>query len=135
MTDSTTPDGGIEISIIVPIYNVADYIEECLESIEQQSFALPFQTILIDDCSTDDSLKVCQEFAHRSPEKFRLLQNDNNRGVSATRNYGLEVITGKYFMFVDPDDLLPSEALALLHEAAESSGCSIASRHRRPVSR
>jgi CDP-glycerol glycerophosphotransferase len=119
-----TPDP-VEITIIVPVFNVAPFIEGCLQSINLQSLKLPFEVILIDDCSTDESAAVCGEFISAHPQRFRLIKNSPNQGVSATRNRGLDEMTGRYFMFVDADDLLPPDALGLLYDAAQQSGASI----------
>lgn len=123
--DSPDSYRGPRVSVIVPVYNVAAYVEACLESIREQIFDAPFEVIVIDDCSTDDSHAVCERFVARYPERFALLRNSENQGVSVTRNRGLDEARGEYFMFVDPDDLLPREALARLFSAAEESRCSI----------
>ena len=108
------------ISIIIPVYNVADYVEECLGSIDDQVFDHPREVIIVDDCSTDASAEICRRYIEQHPASaMRLLENSENRGVSATRNRGLEEAGGRYFMFVDPDDCLPAAALASLFDAAE----------------
>ncbi len=119
MHDPNVSSSEIAISIIVPIYNVAPFVEGCLQSIEQQSFTLPCEILLIDDCSTDGSIDICRRFISQHPGHFILLENPQNLGVSATRNRGLDIVSGRYFLFVDPDDLLPSDALQTLHDAAE----------------
>ena len=113
------------ISVIVPVYNVAPYVEDCLHSIRAQTCDRPFEVLVIDDRSTDDSYAVCERFLNRHPGSFTLLQNAENQGVSVTRNRGLDEAWGEYFMFVDPDDLLPQDALSRLYRAAVDSGCSI----------
>ena len=111
---STPPD----ISIILPVFNVGDYVAACLESLLGQDFDGSFELILIDDKSTDNSLEVCREFAARHPQQIRLIACETNGGVSVARNIGLEQARGTYIMFVDPDDLLPPLALASLYGAA-----------------
>jgi glycosyltransferase involved in cell wall biosynthesis len=106
------------ISIIVPVYNVGSYLREGLESLLAQNFAHPFEVILIDDCSTDDSLAICREFAGEYPHRFQLIESAANVGVSAARNIGLDNASGDYFMFLDPDDTLPAGALHDLKSAA-----------------
>ena len=126
MTTAPESDDEMMISIIVPVYNVAAYIEECLQSIAEQDFDYPCETILIDDCSTDSSVDICRRFIERNPAGgFRLLENPENRGVSATRNRGLDEAGGRYFMFVDPDDCLVPGAFASLYDAAERNSAAI----------
>lgn len=119
MPTGTETNNELMISIIIPVYKVESYVEACLDSIAAQSCEENYEVILVDDCSPDRSAKVCRKWISRNPGNFRLLKNDQNMGVSAARNLGLETATGKYFMFVDPDDLLPSGALAELFDHAE----------------
>ena len=121
MTTGTESGNEVMISIVVPVFNVAPYIEECLDSIAAQSCEETYEVILVDDCSPDKSGAICRKWLERNPGNFRLIENDRNMGVSTARNRGLEVATGKYFMFVDPDDLLPPGALAALFQHAEHS--------------
>ena len=114
-----------EISIIVPVYNVESFIEECLLSLIRQSYPKPYEVILIDDRSTDQSAEHCRRFVASYPEIFRLIENEHNLGVSAARNLGPEIIGGRYFMFVDPDDLLPPGSLFVLYDAAEKNQATI----------
>jgi glycosyltransferase involved in cell wall biosynthesis len=125
MTGTAVTHGHPMISVILPVFNVAAYIQECLDCITNQDFSEEFEVILIDDCSTDNSADICRQWVQRSPRKFRLIENEQNLGVSATRNNGLDEAAGKYFMFVDPDDLLPTQALSALYHAAERSGVDI----------
>jgi hypothetical protein len=107
----------IRISLILPVYNVAEFLPECLQSIIDQAPEFNIEALLIEDCSTDHSLQICREYADRQPDLFRLIANAENRGVSAARNTGLDNARGDYFMFVDPDDVLPAQALQNLYSA------------------
>lgn len=107
------------VSLVLPVYNVASYIRDCLQSIVAQNFEPAFEAILVDDCSTDDSAAICREFGSKYPHIFKLIECASNGGVSVARNIGLERAIGDYLMFVDPDDLLPPMALTTLVEAAE----------------
>lgn len=107
------------LSIIVPVFNVASYIEEGLDSIANQDFKHSYEVILIDDRSTDSSLDICRRYARDQADKFRLIESKANAGVSVARNLGLDQARGRYLMFVDPDDVLPPTALTDLVEAAE----------------
>lgn len=102
------------VSVIVPVYNAQKYLRKCLASILAQSYR-DLQIILVDDGSTDQSLKICRAFA----EKDRRVQvfTQENRGVSAARNLGLEHVSGKYLSFVDADDWLPRESVSRLVRA------------------
>lgn len=114
------------LSIIVPVYNVEPFVEECLQSIIDQDFDHPYEVMLINDCSPDASFEICRRFVElNQASQFVLLENSENMGVSATRNRGLEQAKGRYFMFVDPDDLLPLNTLSVLYEAAEKYDAAI----------
>lgn len=99
------------LSIIVPVYNKYDYLDACLESILNQSYR-DFELILVDDGSTDGSGKKCDQYAIRD-ERIRVI-HQKNRGVSAARNAGLEVSTGRFTGFVDSDDILEEDMYELL---------------------
>ncbi len=120
MSDLDNSETQPVVSIILPVFNVGKYIEACLESLLQQDFDRDFEVILIDDKSTDDSLVICRDYAERYPQTIYLIACETNAGVSVARNIGLEQARGDYIMFVDPDDLLPEDALRLLYEAARS---------------
>lgn len=100
------------ISIIVPVYNVEEYLEKCLDSIRNQSYAF-FEVILVNDGSTDKSLEICQEYAKKD-NRF-VIVNQTNKGVSAARNNGLAVAKGSYITFVDSDDSIRSNYLEILY--------------------
>ncbi len=85
----------------------------------EQDFTQNYEIILIDDASTDNSLQICQQFVARWPDKFLLIESVTNAGVSEARNRGLEKARGQYLMFVDPDDVLPADALTIMVAAAE----------------
>ena len=114
-----------KVSIIVPVFNVDPYLREGLESLLAQDFIHPCEVILIDDCSTDDSLAICHEFAGKHPCKIRLIESEVNGGVSVARNTGLEHARGCYLMFFDPDDILPVTALSEMVNSAEEYSADI----------
>lgn len=95
------------ISIIVPVYNVETYIEKCLQSICRQSYN-NIEIIVVDDCSTDKSVAVCERYAAKD-NRIRVLHSEKNQGVSAARNRGMEYANGDYYMFVDSDDWIEPE--------------------------
>lgn len=92
-----------KISIIVPIYNAEEWLEKCIESIINQTYN-NIEILLINDGSTDNSLKICEKFAKKDSRV--ILIDKTNEGVSKTRNVGIEKSTGKYIKFVDSDDWL-----------------------------
>ena len=108
----------MDISIIVPVYNVDRYLLKSIKSLIDQDFIGEYEIILVDDSSTDNSINVCTHLYERHSNKITLIQNSVNRGVSATRNIGMIKATGQYIIFFDPDDLLPSNALRTLFNAA-----------------
>ena len=89
------------ISIIIPIYNVEKYLHQCLESVINQSYK-NLEIILIDDGSIDKSPQVCDYYS-KSDERIKLYHRTNN-GISESRNFGINVSTGDYLMFIDSDD-------------------------------
>lgn len=91
------------ISIIVPIYNVEDYLEECLNSLLEQTYE-NIEIILIDDGSTDNSKKICDNY-EKNNERIKCFHIENN-GVSYARNFGLSKALGKWITFVDSDDVI-----------------------------
>lgn len=91
----------IEISLIIPLYNVEGVIRDCLESIIGQSF-LSFEVILVDDGSTDNSFKICEEYCKKDI-RFKYISKING-GVSSARNHGIDHAKGKYVFFLDADD-------------------------------
>lgn len=105
------------ISVIIPVYNVADFISKCLKSIQQQTFT-NFEVLMIDDGSTDNSSAICQKFSDLDPRFHYYYQE--NAGVSSARNIGLDKATGEYIAFIDADDWIESNYLQDLYEALQN---------------
>ncbi|MBQ9199857.1 MAG: glycosyltransferase family 2 protein [Lachnospiraceae bacterium] len=99
----------MKFSIIVPAHNVERYIVDCVESLLKQTFR-DFEIILLDDCSTDKTLKIIYE-KYNDNELIRVVANKENLGVSNTRNIGLEMAKGEWITFLDADDWLECNAL------------------------
>ena len=110
------------ISVIVPVYNVAPYLERCLDSIAAQTWK-NLEIWLVDDGSTDGSAALCAARAEKDP-RFHLLRQEN-AGVSAARNLALDHAAGHYLQFVDGDDFLPPDATETLARAASSTGADL----------
>ena len=101
----------ILISIIVPIYNSEEYLQDCIYSIINQTYQ-HIEIILINDGSTDKSLDICNKLS--KIDKRIIVINKENSGVSDTRNYGIKKSKGKYIMFVDSDDILDLNCCEIL---------------------
>ena len=108
----TPPFMAPSFSIIIPVYNVAPYLRECLDSVLSQTLT-DWEAICIDDGSTDGSGAILDEYAAKDA-RFRVI-HQANAGVSAARNVGLDQIRGRYFFFVDSDDYLKSEYIERLY--------------------
>lgn len=109
------------ISIILPVYNVEEYIETCLKSIRNQSFE-KYEVIIVNDGSTDGSLAICQKYEFDS--RFRIFSKENG-GLSSARNYGLNYASSKYVCFVDSDDYLDKNYLSILLDNIEKNKADI----------
>ena len=108
------------ISIIVPIYNVEKYIEECLSSVAKQTYSSYLECILVDDCGIDNSVAIAEDFVrkYRGSITFSILHHEHNRGLSAARNTGTKQAKGDYVFFLDSDDkLFPNSISDLLKVA------------------
>ena len=111
-----------KISIIVPVYNVEQYLQRCLDSIAAQTFT-DWECILIDDGSPDNSGAICDEYAAKD-ERFKVI-HQKNAGVSAARNAGLEVAKGEWIGFVDPDDYIQNDMYSFLYSLAHERNADI----------
>ena len=112
------------ISIIVPIYNVFKYLDECLHSIKIQDFT-DFEVICVDDGSIDNSANIAKEYVKKD-KRFMLFQQ-SNAGVSAARNLGLEHAKGEYICFIDADDKIECGYLSKLLALSEPNSLPICS--------
>lgn len=111
------------ISIIIPVYNVEDYIEECLESILKQTYK-NIEILLIDDGSTDKSGKICDIY-EKKDNRIKVI-HQNNSGLSSSRNNGIKIARGNYLSFVDADDVIHSKMLEILYHEITTNDCDIA---------
>ena len=109
-------------SIIIPVYNVAPYLRECLDSVLVQTFT-DWEAICVDDGSTDSSSAILDEYAARDP-RFRIVHK-NNEGVSIARNIALGAASGKYITFVDSDDVVLCDWLRVYRDVIAKVGCDI----------
>jgi len=110
------------VSLIIPVFNAAEYIEECLRSIRSQSFH-DFEVIIVDDGSSDGSIEIITDFCQKDC-RFRLVKMAHG-GVSIARNTGIDLSRGKHIGFVDADDCLYPDTVRLLVETLESTGAEV----------
>lgn len=104
------------VSVIVPVYNVGKYLGRCIDSILAQTFT-DFELILVDDGSTDDSGKICDEYA-KHDSRIKVIHQENG-GVSSARNRGLDECKGRWIAFIDSDDWVDSNYLETLLKGVE----------------
>ena len=110
------------ISIIVPIYNVENYLRQCLDSILNQTYQ-NFECLLINDGSPDNSADICREYVEKD-SRFKYFEKENG-GLSDARNYGIRQSKGSYLTFVDSDDWLENDALQQLYDALKKENADI----------
>lgn len=115
MNNKKIPD----ISIIVTVYNIENYIGECLESILNQR-GVDLECICVDDVSTDGSYELLKKYEKKDP-RIKIIKNKKNMGLSSSRNVGFRNATGKYLYNIDGDDFLKSGALERLYSCAEEN--------------
>ena len=118
------------ISIIIPVYNVEYFLPKCLDSVMKQTYR-DFEVLLIDDGSTDESARICDEYASKY-ECCRVFHRQN-AGVAASRNIGLSQARGKYIVFLDSDDYIEKELMAKVYEQMETQKYDICSYSARRV--
>ena len=111
------------ISVVVPVYNVAAYLEPCLESLARQTMS-DLEVVMVNDGSTDESPQIATAFAARD-SRFRLVHQEN-AGLGAARNTGVEHATGEFLVFADSDDLVPRHAYEVMLVALDSTGSDFA---------
>ncbi len=104
--NDNTSDTQKDISFCLPVFNVKEYIEACIKSIDSQTMNnISYEILCIDDCSTDGSYELLQTIS-KNNRAVKLVKNKENKGVSYTRNQLIEQASGTYIWFVDPDDML-----------------------------
>lgn len=111
------------ISLIIPVYNVAMYLEKCIESAMNQSYS-KIEILIIDDGSTDSSSKICDNYA--SKDDRILVIHQKNGGRSVARNRGIDESRGEYLLFLDGDDWLDSCCVEKLYEAIKENSATLA---------
>lgn len=112
-----------EVSVIICAYNAASTLPRCLDSIVKQTFG-DFEIILVDDCSTDETLAIANRYAAQDC-RIRIFHNEKNRGISYSRQRAMDNATGRYTIHADADDHIDPTMLQSLHEAAIKTGADV----------
>jgi len=112
-----------KVSVIVPVYNTEEYIEECLMSLKKQTLK-DIEFIIIDDGSTDKSYEIMQKYA-KNDKRFRIFHQEN-QGVGKTRNFGIDKARGEYIGFVDSDDYVSKNYFEELYKVADKYNADMA---------
>ena len=107
----------VNVSIIIPVYNVEDYLEECLDSVLDQSLK-DIEIICVDDCSTDNSLNILNNYAKKD-SRIKIIKNSENKGQGFSRNVGIKHAIGEYVGFVDSDDWIDTKLFELTYNEAK----------------
>ena len=115
-------DYSCSVTIGIPVYNAEKYIERCLKSVLNQTFD-DFEVLVVDDRGTDNSISIVEEIAHNHIKgtKLRIVRHDKNKGVAEARNTIIDEASGKYLYFMDSDDRISNDAIAILFDKAEST--------------
>ena len=119
MTDTSKYD----ISIIIPVYGVEDYIEECLRSVMAQKAVdkISVECIVVDDCGPDKSIDIAERIidSYNGPIDFKIIRRKKNGGLSAARNSGIHEAAGEYLYFLDSDDYISPDCISRLWQLAK----------------
>lgn len=110
-------------SVLVPVYNAGGYLDVCVQSVLQQTLR-DFELVLVDDGSTDGSGEVCDRYAAQHPDLIRVVHQPN-KGLIRTRRVGIALAQGEYCVFLDADDWLKNNALAVVQETIERTNADI----------
>ena len=110
-----------KVSIIIPVYNVEPYIEECLLSVSSQTMTEGVECIIVDDCGKDNSMSIAERFIEEYIGKisFSIIHHGSNRGLSAARNTGIKAAKGEYVYFLDSDDTITADCIQRMYAFIE----------------
>lgn len=111
------------LSVVVPAYDVEDYLPACLDSLLAQTYS-PLEVVVVDDGSTDSTGRVADSYAAAHPDVVRVLHTDN-QGLGAARNEGVSVARGALLAFADSDDVVPATAYEVMHRQMRRGGCDL----------
>ena len=105
-----------KVSVIIPVYNVEDYIDRCLKSVIEQTLE-DIEIIIVNDGSTDDSKKIIEKYINQYPNKIIYLEKENG-GLSSARNFAIPYAKGEYIAFLDSDDYIEPEMYEQMYNKA-----------------
>ena len=110
----------MDISVIIPVYNVERYIERCIHSIINQTYTESVECIVVNDCTPDNSMKIVEKLVadYKGDIHFKLLYHEQNEGIAAVRNAGLYAASGDYIVYIDSDDYCEPDMLAKMYAKA-----------------
>ncbi|MDG2059509.1 MAG: glycosyltransferase family 2 protein [Flavobacteriales bacterium] len=114
----------IDISIIIPVYNVDNYIVRCLDSVFKQEFDGTFEVIAVDDCSTDNSLEKLKLYSEKEPG-LQIINHAENKKLSLARNTGINAAKGNYIMHIDSDDWIEESTLQTLYNEIKRTAADV----------
>ena len=109
-----------KVSVIIPVYNTEKYLRRCFDSVVNQTLS-DIEIICINDCSTDNSLEILQEYASKD-KRIKLIDFKVNKGAAIARNIGIDAATGEYIGFVDSDDFVDLDFYEKLYKKAAETG-------------
>ena len=114
----------IKVSIVIPVYKVEKYIERCLRSVFNQTYA-NIECIIVNDCTPDNSFIIAKELveSYQGNIDFKFVEHEKNKGLSEARNTGIKMATGHYYFFLDSDDAIPPASIEKLVETALLNDC------------
>ncbi len=116
-----------KVSVIIPCYNVEEYIERCVESIVVQDYGFDnIELILVDDCSTDGTAGRLEAIERKYPDSVLLIKTEENRGPGSSRNTGMLYASGAYIAFVDGDDIVAPSMISELMDMSLRYDCDVA---------
>lgn len=107
-------------SIALPVYNVEKYLPKCLDTILAQTFT-DFEVICVNDCSTDSSLKILEQY-QKKDSRIKIFNNEDNKGISVVRNKAMDMACGEYLVWVDSDDWVKPEMLEVIYNTIQKTG-------------
>ena len=111
------------VSVIMPIYNSEKYLQRAIDSVLKQTYT-NIELILVDDGSTDNSAQICDAYFNKD-SRIKVIHKENG-GVSTARNCGIENMQGEYCLFMDSDDILPSEHITCMIKKVVEEKCDVA---------
>ena len=112
----------LKVTIVIPVYQVEDYIESCLISVANQTYSGEIECVVVDDCGADSSWQIVENFISEYNGKidFKLIRHTENKGLSAARNTGIDHASGEYIYFLDSDDEITPECIERLVKPLEN---------------